>query len=161
MKKKILILTVVLAALAAVPILHAGPGFGHGRHAGPGMGGDMGAHGFAILGYLGRIREELDLTDAQADQIHAILKETHEQNAQYREQLHGSMKNVAQTLIANPNDVAGAQALLDQQAAAERALKANMLTAASKALNVLTAEQRTKLAEIVAEHAERMEKRRK
>lgn len=163
MKKKILILTVVLAAVAAVPFLYAGPGFGHARHGGPGMhgGGELGPHGFAILGYFGRVKEELDLTDAQTEQIHAILKETREQNAQYREQLHGSMKSVAQALIANPNDVAGAQAILDQQAAAERALKANMLSAASKALNVLTPEQRTKLAEIVAEHGERMERRRK
>lgn len=160
MKKRILLITLILAAVAAVPILYAaGPGGGgHFRHGGPGFGG---GHGMAFLGHLMKVGEELDLTDAQKTQIHAILKETHDENAQYRQQVHGTMKNVAQTLIANPNDVAGAQAILDSQAAAERALKANMLTAASKALNVLTPEQRTKLSAIMAEHVERMESRRK
>jgi len=164
MKKRIAIITLVVATVAvaaAVPILHARPG-GRGMHGGPGMHHGFGhGQGLAILGHLAKVGEELDLTVAQKEQIHAIVKETREQNAGFREQLHGTMKNVAQTLIANPNDVAGAQAILDNQAAAEKALKTNMLNAASKALNVLTPAQRTKLAEIMAEHVERMESRRK
>jgi len=60
--------------------------------------------------------------------------------------LHG----VATTLLANPSDITTAQALLDQQAEAERNLKANTLAAASKALGVLTPDQRSKLADMIA-----------
>jgi hypothetical protein len=54
--------------------------------------------------------------------------------------------------LANPNDVAVAQTQLDAQNVAEKAMKTNALTAASKALNVLTSGQRTKLAAILAKH---------
>lgn len=150
------VLTLTLAALA-VPFVHAGPG---GR-----MHGDLGfghAAGFGFLHqHLGKLKDELDLSDAQAAQLHSIFRETRQQNAPYREQMHGTLKSVAQTLIADPNDVAGAQALLDRQEEAHRAMRNNIVVAASKALNVLTPEQRTKLAGLMAEHVARMESRRK
>ncbi|HEX8617018.1 MAG TPA: periplasmic heavy metal sensor [Thermoanaerobaculia bacterium] len=147
MKKRLAIVALVLVAAAAA--LYAGPGRHHARGGGH---GDFGA-GF-MLGHLHQIAGELDLSDAQKTQIHAIFKETREQNAQYREQMHGGLHSVARMLIANPNDIAGAQALLDQQSATERAMKTNMLRAASRALNVLTPAQRTELAELVAKRAE-------
>lgn len=155
MKKRITILAAVLAvATLAATFVYAGPG-GHRRPGGHGF------HALGVLGHLDRIQEELDLSDQQTDQIKAIIAEAHEQNAQYREQLHGGLHQVAKTLLANPNDLTGAQAVLDQQLAAERALKSNLLNATSRALNVLTAEQRGKLTQILAEHAERRERRRR
>ena len=153
MKKRLAIIAVITAAalLVAVPILQAGPGGGHHR----------GGHGFGMLGgHLRHLAADLELTDQQKEQIHAIFKEAHEQNAQYRESMHDGLKSATEALLKNPNDLAGAQALLDQQAAAERAIKANMLTATSKALNILTAEQRAELAQKIAEHADRWEQRR-
>lgn len=159
MKKRTLVIAAVLTALltaAAVPFVHAG--------AARRMHGDL-AFGHAGLSFLhhhlGKLKDELDLSDAQAAQLHTIFRETRQQNAPYREQMHGTMKSVAQTLIADPNDVAGAQALLDRQEDAHRAMRNNIVVAASKALNVLTPEQRAKLAGLVAEHAARMESRRK
>ena len=156
MKKRLILITALVAitALAIVPFVYAGPGGGrhmrgHGEHA---MGGGHG-FGFGFMGHIGRLKDELDLTDAQVDQIKAIFRDAHEQNAELRSQMHDGFKGVVEKLIANPNDIAGAQALIDQQAAAERTLKTNMLNAASKALNVLTPEQRTKLGEKLAEHA--------
>lgn len=154
MKKRLILITLILAVVAAVPFVYAGPG-GHGLRGMHGRGG----HGLAFLGHLDHIKSELDLTDAQVDQIKAIVKATREQNGQYREQIHGTLKQVATVLLTNPNDVAGAQAVLDQQAAAEKALKSNLLVAASKALNVLTPEQRTKVALHLAEHGKRWENR--
>ena len=58
--------------------------------------------------------------------------------------MRGGRQAIAQVLLANPNDVAGAQALLDKQLDAERQMKHNALVAASKALNVLTPDQRAK-----------------
>lgn len=148
MKKRIAIaitLVAAVGALAAAPLVMAGP---HG-----GFGGDMGFHGLGFFRHLGHLESELDLSEPQVDQLKAILAEVREQNAPYREQLHGGYKGVVEALVANPNDVAGAQALIDQQTAAERAVKANFLNAASKALAVLNAEQRAKLSTMIEEHA--------
>jgi Spy/CpxP family protein refolding chaperone len=149
MKRRNTIITVVfaVAALAALPLL-AEMHRGHG--AGPG--GEM-----FIFGALQHARQELGITDAQADQLKGIAKELREQNQQYREQLRGGHAAIMKTLLADPNNVAGAQAIIDQQSAAERAMKSNLLAAASKALNVLTPEQRTKLGTLIAErHSHKM-----
>jgi protein CpxP len=155
MKKRWILITVIAVSLAAATFLYAAPG-GHGPRGmrGHGFGGPLG-----FLGHLDRVQEELGLSNEQVTQIKAILKEAHEQNEPYREQLHGEFGAVAKTLLANPNDVAAAQALVEQQSAAERALKSNFVTAASKALNVLTPEQRTKLALHLAERSQRWENR--
>jgi Spy/CpxP family protein refolding chaperone len=154
MKKRLAILGLVLIAAAAA--LYAGPG----RHM---RGAGHGGHGFGagfMLGHLHEIADKLDLTDAQKTQIHAIFKETREANEQYHDQMHGGLKDVARVLIDNPNDLAGAQAVLDQQTATERALKSNILRGVSKALNVLTPEQRTELADLIAKRQEARENRR-
>jgi Spy/CpxP family protein refolding chaperone len=164
MKKRITILTLVvagLAVLAIAPLALSGP-LGR-RFGGHGFGGGHafgGGHGFAegfVLGRLSHVKDELGLTDAQTDQIHTIFTELRTQNEPYHDQLRGGIHDVAKTLIANPNDLAAAQAKLDAQTAAENAMKANVLSASSKALNVLTAEQRTKLGELLEKHAARME----
>lgn len=159
MKKRttILVITILAAiALVAAPLVFAGPHGGkrggHGMH---GMhGGGIGA---GIFGHMRHLKEELDLSDAQSDQLKAIFREAHEQNKQYRESLHGGLHDAALALIANPNDLAGAQAALERQAVAEKALKQNLLNATSKALNVLTPDQRTKLSQLISE---RMKNRR-
>lgn len=153
MKKRTIILSIItVVTLLAATFVYAGPR-GH-----RGFGGPEGAHGFGALGVFGHLqhaKEELGLSDAQTDQIKAIFKDLHEQNAAYREQMHAGIGDIADTLIANPNDVAAAQAILDRQAQAEQTMKTNALQAASKALNVLTPDQRAKLASMVAEHRER------
>ncbi len=149
MKKRILISTVIVAvvALAAAPLVMARP---HGR-----FGGGMHGEGMEILGHLRHAQEELGLSDQQVDQIKTIFAEAREQNASYRQQLHGGYKGVAELLLANPGDIAGAQKLIDQQTETERTMKTNFLNAASKALSVLSAEQRAKLGTMLAEHAAR------
>jgi Spy/CpxP family protein refolding chaperone len=145
MKKRALTITAVVAAvlaIAAVPLVYAQSAHMHRMGMGAGAG----------LAHLAHLKKELDLSDQQVDQIKAIVADARQQNAQLRQQLHGGLQSVISTLVKNPNDVAGAQAILDQQTQAESALKTNMLTAASKALNVLTAEQREKLGTIISQH---------
>jgi Spy/CpxP family protein refolding chaperone len=132
-----------IVALLAVPFLFAAP---HGRRGHDG-----------ILGFLGHARQELNLSDQQVDQIKATFKALHEQNAQYREELKGGLDTITATLLQDPANVAAAQAQLDRQAAAERAMKANMLNATAQALNVLTAEQRAKLSTMISERKTRRE----
>lgn len=156
MKKRLVLITLIVATVAAVPLfIYAGPG----KHLARGMHGMHGGgmHGMGFLAHLSGLRDELDLTDAQVDQLKSIMRETHEQNAHFRGEIHNTFKSVATTLLTNPNDVAGAQAVLDRQEANEKELKKNLLVAASKALNVLTPEQRTKLALHMAERANRWE----
>jgi len=152
-KRNLIILGIVaLIGLAAVPFAYAQVARMHGAH---GFGG-----GFPMLAHLGHLKSELALSDQQVDQIKSIAQDFHQQNAQYHAQLHGGLKAAAQALIKNPNDIAGAQALLDQQTAAENAMKSNALAAASKALNVLTADQRTKLGQIMQDHMDHMAQQR-
>lgn len=161
MRKRFIFLILAVAVVVAVPFVYAGA-----RSHFAGGGGEHGFgmhHGFGramMVGHLAHLKDELDLTDAQADQIKAIFKETRAANRQYRAQLHGTYKNVAQTLIANPQNVAAAQALVNQQTEAERALKASIVNGAAKALAVLTPEQREKLQGKLAAHMERWENRR-
>lgn len=138
---------VTLLALVAVPFVSAEP---HGRrgHGGRELGG---------LRFLGHARQELNLSDQQVAEVKAIFKSLHEQNASYREQLKGGMEGITATLLQDPSNVGAAQALIDKQAAAERAMKTNVLNATAKALNVLTAEQRTKLSTMISERKERVQ----
>lgn len=144
---------IALVALIAAPLLNAAP---HGRrgkgfHGGPEAGG---------IGAIFHLREQLDLSDQQVDQIKAIFRDLREQNESYREQLRGGTEGVLDTLLQNPNNTAAAQTLIDSQAAARKAMQMNVLAATSKALNVLTADQRAKLGERIAERKARRSERR-
>jgi Spy/CpxP family protein refolding chaperone len=145
MKKRTTILIasiLAVGALAAAPLVLAGP---HGRGHGAGL------HGLGFLEHLRHVKEELDLTDQQTAQLHAIFREGREANAASRDAMHDGIHEAAEILLANPNDVAAAQAALDRQAAAERALKSNILNAAAKAFAVLDAGQRAKLRTMIEE----------
>ena len=146
-KRNIIIALVAILTVAAVPLVYAQQGRMH-MHGG----GDA---GFAFFGHLQHLKSALDLSDEQVDAIKAIAQDMHSQNAQYRDQLRSGHLAIAKALIANPNDLASAQALLDQQTAAEKVLKSNMLVAASKALNVLTPDQRGKLGDFISKREAR------
>ncbi len=137
MKRRTAIITAIVAifALTAVPLVYA-----QARHR---------AGNFGMFGRLGKLQSALGLTDQQVSSLKAIATDLKAQNAPYRTQLKGGFTAVAQALIANPNDTAAAQAIIDQQAAARKAMQVNVLNAASKALNVLTPDQRTKLGQLL------------
>ena len=158
MNKKFLTIAAVVAALALVAAPFALAQRMHGGEHGMAMGGPGDFGGVMFLGHLERAKRALGLSDQQATDIEAIFKDLHAQNAQYREQLHGTMQQIAAILLNNPNDTAAAQALLDKQGETERQMKTNALLAASKALNVLTPDQRAKAQQFVAEHHGRMAK---
>ena len=155
MKRRVLVTTgaIALMALIAVPLA-----FAQRMHAMRGMheGGNM--PGAMMMGHLAHAKAELGLSDQQTADIKAVFQNLRDQNKTYRQSLHGTMSQVAQILINNPNDVASAQALLDQQLESERVMRTNALNAAAKALNVLTPDQRTKLSAMVKEHLDRRDR---
>ncbi len=146
MKKRTLIFTAsaILIVVLAVPFAVAqhmhmkGAGFGHGC-----MHGD---NSMMMFGHMRGAKAALGLSDQQTADIKKIFTDLRTQNEPYRASMRSGMQSVAQALIANPNDVAAAQALLDKQSEAEHIMKSNALNAAAKALNVLSPDQRAKAA---------------
>ncbi|HEY2092442.1 MAG TPA: periplasmic heavy metal sensor [Thermoanaerobaculia bacterium] len=152
MSKRTIVIFAILAvlALAAFPFAYAQ---GFHRHRADAGGGAFG--GMMFFGHTGRVKAALDLSDAQVDQLKIIAKEVRAQNAPYRQQLRDARLQVAKTLLANPNDTAAAQALIDQQTSTERTVKMNVLAGVSKALNVLTPDQRAKASQFLADRSAR------
>jgi len=155
MNKKYLTIAAVVATLALVAApfalaqrMHRGD---HGMHGGP---GEMG--GVAFLGHLQHAKDALGLSDQQVTDIKTIFKDLRTQNEQFRTTHHETMKQIADILLKDPNNISAAQALIDKQSDTERQMKTNALVAASKALNVLTPDQRGKLQTFINEHHERM-----
>ena len=153
MNKKYLTIAAVIAALVLIAAPFA---LAQRMHGGPhGMGG--GEMGVMFLGHLQHAKQALGLSDQQVSDIETIFKDLRTQNQPYRESLHGNMQQIATILLNNPNDTAAAQALVDKQADAEKQMKTNAVMAASKALNVLTPDQRAKLQTFVNERHSRMQ----
>jgi Spy/CpxP family protein refolding chaperone len=134
MKKR----TLIFSAAALVIVLAAVP-FAMAQH----MRGHRHGHGAMMFG-LQSAKAALGLSDQQSADIKQIFADLRTQNEPLRTSMRGGRQAIAQVLLANPNDVGGAQTLLDKQLATERQMKVNALTAASKALNVLTPDQRAK-----------------
>jgi len=138
MKKNVLIGSVVaLLAVAAIPIVAYG-GRGHGQ-----------GHGFCkgggAMGKLHNIKDELDLTKAQEEQIHSIMRDVRASNEPQLAAIHDNLKNAAKVIVANPTAIAEAQQVLAAQSAAKQQLKSNILDGVARAAEVLTPEQRQKL----------------
>jgi len=149
MKQRIVLFTALLALLVLIAVPFA---FAQRGHHGMGPGGDMSV---MMLGHLQRAKQALGLSDQQVTDIETIFSDLKAQNKPYRQSIRGGMMSIANTLLANPNDLATAQAQLEKQNAAENAMKLNALTAVSKALNVLTPDQRTKLQQLAQERMAR------
>lgn len=144
MKKGLLITgIVVLVAALAVPVAFAQ----HQRH-----GGHDGFGGFGPFARMHKLAGQLDLTDAQKSQIHDIAMDVREQSRESRKAMHANMIEAGKVLIANPDDLAAAQAILAKNAEPEATMKANILKGVSQALQILTPDQRTKLATLLEEH---------
>ena len=151
MKKSTLytLAAIALVALLAVPLAYAQRMRAMHDGVGPGMG--------MMFGRLQHAQQALGLSDQQVAELRAIFQDLRTQNEPYRQSLRGGMQQIAQTLINDPNNVAAAQSLIDQQSAAERSMKLNALNAASKALNVLTPDQRAKLSTLLQQRMNRQQ----
>jgi len=146
MKKR----TTLFAIAGALILLVAVPfAFAQRMHAAH----DHGEFGSMMMfGHLQHAKETLGLSDQQVSDLKTLFQQVHDQNATYRQQRRDGMHQIMQTLLKNPNDLATAQTLLDQQTESEKAMKSNLLTAASKALNVLNPDQRAKLSTLIDQH---------
>jgi Spy/CpxP family protein refolding chaperone len=150
MNRKVIVGSLVgVALLAAVPLLvvageRGGCPIGAGRH------GMFGRHGgFAKMH---GVADQLDLSRDQKEALHQIFDRTREQSVSSKQALHESFVDAGQVLLADPGNLAGARAVLDQNDAAVEQLKTTMLASVSEGLKVLTPEQRQKLSVLLASH---------
>ena len=138
-----------LAALAIV--LVAGIAIAE-PHGGPRGGGDF--FGGPMLGFF---TDYLDLSDAQQAQIKQIMakeKPTHGTSVQAGNADHEQMMQLIQS---GTFDEAKAQAIATQGAQIHAQLEVQHARVASEAYQVLTAEQKTKLAQFISKREQRFE----
>lgn len=98
---------------------------------------------------LRQLRGELNLSDVQLAELRKIGRETREANSAYRGSLRDNFAEAGLVLLANPHDLAGAEAILDRNEQAKKELRANVLDGVSDAIKVLTPEQREKLKMVI------------
>jgi len=115
-------------------------------------------HGDGMFGehMLGFFADYLDLTDAQQAQIKQIMakeKPTLEPLWQQERQSHEAMK---QLIMSGNFDEAKAQTIAQQAAQVQTQLMVEHARAFSQAYSVLTAEQKTKLAQFMAKRQARL-----
>lgn len=114
-------------------------------------------HGDGMFGgeMLGFFSDYLDLTDAQQTQIKQIMakeKPTIEPLWQQERQSHEAMK---QLIMSGNFDEAKAQSIAQQAAQVQTQLMVEHARTASQAYQVLTADQKTKLAQFMAKRQQR------
>jgi protein CpxP len=135
-------LVVVLVAGIALAEPHGGP---HG-------GGDF--FGGPMLGFFA---DYLDLTDAQHAQIKQIIsKEKPALEPLFKQEMQ-SREQMMQLIQSGTFDESKAQAIATQGAQVHAQLEVQHARIASEAYQVLTAEQKTKLAQFIAKREQRFE----
>lgn len=133
----------VLAALLFAGVAVA-QGPGGPRHGGDFLGGHM----------LGFFADYLDLSDAQQAQIKQIYQNARPTMKPLREQERQNHEAMKQ-LITGTFDLAKAQAIATQESQVHAQLEVQHAQLASQAYQVLTAEQKTKLAQFMAKREQR------
>jgi protein CpxP len=138
-----------MAALAIV--LMAGIAIGQ-PHGGPHGGGDF--FGGPMLGFF---TDYLDLSDAQQAQIKQIIaKEKPALKPLFKQEMQ-SHEQMMQLIESGSFDEAKAQAIATQGAQVHAQLEVQHARIASEAYQVLTADQKTKLAQFIAKREQRFQ----
>jgi protein CpxP len=135
-------------SIAAAIFLGVAALFAQGMH-GHGPDGDFGH-------MLGFYAEKLDLTSAQQDQIKAIWEKEKPALQPLMEQMHQNHIAMNNLATSGPFDEARTRALATQNAQTMIELEVQHARIKSEMMQTLTADQKTKLQQIEAEHETRM-----
>lgn len=138
-----------IATLAAIPLVYAGVNFAGGDGCPFGGGGHRGGHKMMKLQAL---KSELNLTDEQEKALRDLARRTREQNAGTKKALRTGIHEAARVLVAEPTNLAAAQAVIEKQDPTIEQLRNSVLSGISEGLQLLTPEQRQKLMVWLAEH---------
>lgn len=129
-----------------------------GNHGKFGRRGKRGGHGMRGRG-MGRMFKQLDLTEDQKAQMKAIREQSRESTKSLREQMKANRQQLQQLTDNGQFNEASVAAVAQQQGQ----IHAQMIVAKEKVkaqmFNVLTAEQKAKVAQLKAERKQKMEER--
>jgi protein CpxP len=116
----------------------------------------MHEHGMMMGGDIGRFADALDLTDAQQAQIKEIREKQKPTMKPLMDQMFQGHKAMDDLVATGTFDEAKARVLAAQQAQAFQELAVQKARADSEMMQVLTADQKAKLASIRQKHEQRM-----
>ncbi|MEW6129047.1 MAG: Spy/CpxP family protein refolding chaperone [Acidobacteriota bacterium] len=141
-KIKIALVAIILAIVVAIPLAMAQSGGKMGRRefAGQFRGHRGGGEGFMF--------KQLDLTDAQKEQIKQIRESHRATIKSLREQVHTAMREVHQANQGSAFDEAAVSQKLAQIAPLQAKLMAEEYKIRQETLAVLTAEQKAKMEQL-------------
>ena len=139
------LVTVVLAA-----VLLAGTAIAQGPR----------GHGEDFFGpMLGNMTDVLDLTDAQQAQIKQIHQNAKPTIQPLMEQERQSHQALMQLITSGSFSEAAAKKILDQESQVHEQMALQHAQLAAQAYQVLTPDQKTKLAQVMARHQQQMQER--
>jgi len=139
------------ASAALVVVLFAGVALAQGPH------GPRSHEDFLGGPMMGMFADRLGLSDAQRSQIKQIYENAKPRLKPLRTQENKSHEAMHQLITSGSFDQAKAQAIVNEETQVHAQLEMQHAMLASQAYQVLTAEQKTKLNEIMAKHQQRME----
>ena len=116
----------------------------------------MHEHGMMMGGDIGRFSDALDLTDAQQAQIKDIREKQKPTMKPLMDQMFRGHKAMEDLVASGTFDEAKARVLAAQQAQAFQEMTVQKARADSEMMQVLTADQKAKLAAIRQKHEQRM-----
>jgi periplasmic protein CpxP/Spy len=134
-------------AVALSALLLAGAAMAQGPH----------GHGDFFGPMLGEMTDILDLTDAQQAQIKQIHENAKPAMKTLMQQEHQSHEALMQLITSGSYSEAAAKKILDQESTVHEQLALQHAQLASQAYQVLTPEQKTKLASVIARREQRMQ----
>ena len=141
-------MNLISAVLAAA--LLAGTATAQGPH---GPGGDF----FGPM--LGNMTDILDLTDAQQAQLKQIHENAKPAMTPLMDQERQSHQALMQLITSGNFSEAAAKKILDQESQVHEQMALQHAQLAAQAYQVLTPEQKTKLAQVMARHQQQMQER--
>jgi protein CpxP len=135
-------------------VLVAAVGIAQARHGGPGGPGEMGfgGHGFGFF------TDYLDLTDAQQTQAKGILDKEKPTLQPLMQQIRQSRHDLMQLEQSGTFDEAKVRDLATKQSSTMTELTVQRARVASELYQLLTVDQKAKLADLMARREQRMQK---
>jgi len=141
MTRRIVLTTVMAAALGAVSVMAQGAGQGQARGRGFGPGGPPGV--FPML-------HQLDLTDAQQQQLRTMMQDERRANDQ-AVQVHSAEQKLHAALLADTPDLQAIETLKAALNSAHAAELDHRIEMMQKVAQILTPAQRQKLVQLEAQ----------
>ena len=153
--KSRLVLIVFISTLALALFAGAAIAADQGNEGGPMHHGMMMHHGFGDG--LGLPLHQLNLTDDQKTQIHQIMKSEHATMKPLMQQEFRAHQQMMQLVTSGNFDQAKAAAIATQESQTRVQLEVEHAKIASQVYNLLSSDQKAKVADMMAKHQQRMQ----